>query len=169
MGSIREAIEKATAYLREHPADAVSTDTRATAVVQSGLRVSVTGPGNESIVTDMVPSVGGEGSAPSPGWLLRAGMASCVATLLAMRAAQLGQTLDRVEVEVDSISNDRGILGIDASTPSGPLSVRIAVRVAAPSIERAQLETFVTWAIDHCPVVDAVRRAVPVNIELNSS
>jgi uncharacterized OsmC-like protein len=169
MSSIREAVQKATEYLRDHPADAVSTDTRATAVVQSGLRVKVTGPGNESVATDMVPSVGGEGSAPSPGWLLRAGMASCVATLLAMRAAQVGQTLDRAEVEVDSVSDDRGILGIDASTPAGPLSVRIAVRVAAPSIERAQLETLVTWAIDHCPVVDAVRRAVPVNIELNSS
>jgi uncharacterized OsmC-like protein len=169
MSSIREALERATEYLREHPADAVSTDTRATAVVQSGLRVSVTGPGNESVVTDMVQSVGGEGSAPSPGWLLRAGMASCVATLLAMRAAQLGQTLDRVEVEVDSVSDDRGILGIDASTPSGPLSVRVAIRVAAPSIERAQLEALVAWAVDHCPVVDAARRAVPVNLEFDAT
>lgn len=169
MSAIREAIEKATAYLREHPGDAVSTDTRATAVVQSGLRVSVTGPGNESVLTDMVPSVGGEGSGPSPGWLLRAGMASCVATLLAMRAAHLGQTLERVEVEVDSVSDDRGILGIDASTPSGPLSVGIAIRVAAPSFERAQLEALVAWAVDHCPVVDAVRRAVPLNVEFNAS
>jgi uncharacterized OsmC-like protein len=169
MGSIREAIEKATEYLREHPADAVSTDTRATAVVQSGLRVSVTGPANESVVTDMVPSVGGEGSAPSPGWLVRAGVASCVATLLAMRAEQLGQALESVEVTVDSVSDDRGILGIDASIPSGPLSVRIVIRVAAPSIERAQLEALVAWAVDHCPVVDAVRRAVPVNIEFNLS
>ena len=171
MGSIREAIESATAYLREHPNDAVSTDSRATATLLSGLRVHVTGAGSESVMTDMVPSVGGEGSAPSPGWLLRAGIASCVATLVAMRAGELDHQLETVEVEVDSVSDDRGILGIDASVPSGPLSVRLSVRVATSSTKREELEAIealVPWAVDHCPVVDAVRRAVPVNVEVSA-
>ena len=110
---IRQAIDGATDYLRAHPDDARSTDSAATATVVDGLVVRVTGPGGESITTDMVPSVGGTASAPSPGWLLRAAEASCVATLIAMRAASLGVTLDTLDVTVDSESDDRGILGID--------------------------------------------------------
>lgn len=41
-----------------------------------------------------------------------------------MRAAMLGVEMDEIEVSIDSESNDYGILGIDDSTPAGPLSVR---------------------------------------------
>ena len=57
--------------------------------------------------------VGGGGPAPSPGWLLRAANASCIATLIAMRAAELGARLDGLEVVVDSESDDAGLLDID--------------------------------------------------------
>jgi uncharacterized OsmC-like protein len=166
MTEIREAIERATSYVAGHPEEAVYTASQATAVVESGLRVRVTGPADESAVTDMVTSVGGGGSAPSPGWLLRAAIASCVATIAAMRAAQLGYALGSLEVEVDSVSDDRGILGIDESVPAGPLSVRIAVRSTAPDVGRAEIESLVGWAVDHCPVADAVRRAVPLSVEI---
>ncbi len=59
-------------------------------------------------------------SAPSPGWLLRAAEASCVATLITMRAAMLGIDLDTLEVTVDSVSDDRGLLGVDDTVPAGP-------------------------------------------------
>ena len=88
---IREALENASRYLTEHPEEATSTDSQAIATVVDGLVVRVTGPDGSEITTDMVPSVGGTASAPSPGWLLRAAEASCVATLIAMRAAMLEQ------------------------------------------------------------------------------
>ena len=124
MGSaaIKQAIGAASAYLSEHPADALSTDSAATATIVDGLVTRVTGPNGESLTTDMVPSVGGGASAPSPGWLLRAAGASCVATLIAMRAAMLDITLDTLEVTVDSVSDDRGLLGIADSVPAAPLS-----------------------------------------------
>jgi uncharacterized OsmC-like protein len=166
MDEIREAIERATKYLAGHPEEAVYTDSRATAVLETGLRVRVSGPGDESAVTDMVPAVGGGGSAPSPGWLLRAAVASCVVTLAAMRTAQLGYSLGSLEVEVDSVSDDRGILGIDDAIPAGPLSVRIAVRLSASGVGRAEIESTLGWAVDHCPVVEGLRRAVPVSVEI---
>jgi uncharacterized OsmC-like protein len=166
MDEIREALEKATRYLTEHPDDARSTDSLATAVLESGLRVRISGPANESAVTDMVPSVGGKGSAPSPGWLFRAALASCVATLIAMRAAQLGRSVDGVKVLVDSESDDQGILGIDPSVPAGPLSVRIRVNLSANGTDAGDVSELVTWAVDHCPVVDAVRRPVRVDVHL---
>jgi uncharacterized OsmC-like protein len=164
---IREAIEGATAYLRAHPDEARYTDTPATARISSGLRVLVTGPGGESLESDMVRAVGGSGSAPSPGWLLRAAEASCVATLITMRAAQLGRDVAQLEVTVDSVSDDRGILGIDPSTPAGPLTTRVSVRLAVAGASEAEAGDIVEWAIDHCPVVDAVRRAVAVDVEVS--
>jgi uncharacterized OsmC-like protein len=115
----------------------------------------------------MVAAVGGADSAPSPGWILRAAEASCVATLIAMRAAQLGHRPSSLEVVVESESDDRGILGLDDSVPAGPLSTRIVVRLAASGLGNGEVRELVDWAVDHCPVVDAVRRAVPVSVEID--
>ncbi len=163
---IREAVSGAIAYLTEHPAEARYIDSEASAVLTGGLAVTVTGPDGASIQTDMPKSVGGGGAAPSPGWLLRAAQASCLATLIAMRAAQQGLDVGRVEVVVDSESDDRGILGIDDSMPAGPLSSRARVRIESNRVPRGDLEQLVHWAEGHCPVQDAVRRAVPCTVEL---
>jgi uncharacterized OsmC-like protein len=89
-----------------------------------------------------------------------------VTTLVAIRAAVLGLELERVVVEVDSESDDRGILGLEESVPAGPLSVRARVDIAARGASRDDLEAIVSWAVDHCPVTDAIRRAVPIEVEL---
>lgn len=166
---IRQAIEAATAYLGEHPEEARSTDSAASASIVKGLVVRVTGPRGETLMTDMVPSVGGTQSAPSPGWLLRAAEASCVATLIAMRAATLGIVLDTLDVTVDSISDDRGLLGIDEAVPAGPLSGRVAVRLAAAGVDNATLEELARWGVAHCPVCDALEREVPITVEISTS
>lgn len=166
--AIRTAIEGASAYLIEHPDEARYTDSLATARVESGLRVRVDGPNGEVLETDMPGAVGGAGSAASPGWFLRAAVASCVASLATMRAAQLSLENFTCEVEVDSESDDRGILGLDASVPGGPLSMRISFRMSADDAGLEKLEELAVWAMEHCPVSDAVRRAVPVHVEVRS-
>jgi uncharacterized OsmC-like protein len=168
MDGIARALAAAGAYLTTHPDEARYTDSRASATVEGGLLVSVTGNSGEQITTDMPPSVGGTGSAPSPGWFLRAAEAACVATLLMMRAAQLGLDPGRFEVMVDSISDDRGILGLADDVPAGPLSARVAVRFVGSSVSQPELEELAKWAVDHCPVTDAVRRAVPLSIEISA-
>jgi len=165
---IRSAIESASQFLAEHPEEARSTDSAAVATVVDGLVVRVTGPDGARITTDMVRSVGGTATAPSPGWLLRAAEASCVATLIAMRAAVLGITLDTLEVRVDSESDDRGILGMDDSVPAGPLSGRVVVRLTAAGVDDATLEDVARWGVRHCPVCDAVERAVPMTVEVDT-
>lgn len=164
---IRDAISGAIAYLTEHPVEAGYTDSTATAVVTRGLAATVSGPDGGTLHTDMPKSVGGDGAAPTPGWLLCAAQASCLATLIAMRAAHQGLEVDRIEVLVDSESDDRGILGIDDSVPAGPLSSRARVRIESGSVSREDLEQLVQWADAHCPVQDAVRRAVPCTLELS--
>jgi uncharacterized OsmC-like protein len=144
---IRSAIEKAIDYVTEHPDEARYTDSTAVARLEDGLRCVVTGPGGESVVTDMPASVGGGGSAPSPGWLFRASLASCTAALIAMRAAQLGVELSGLEVTVDSESDDRGILGIDDAVRAGPLSIRVGVRMTSPTTDQTGLGQLAEWGV----------------------
>lgn len=164
---IRQALDEAIAYLSANPSDALYTDSLATAVLEGGLHVRVSGPEGAAVTTDMPMSVGGAGGGLSPGWLLRAAEASCVATLISMRAAYLGVVINSLEVAVDSQSDDRGILGIDPGVPAGPLSTRVRVRLDGAGVNKADAEAIVGWAMEHCPVTDAVRRAVPLTLELD--
>jgi uncharacterized OsmC-like protein len=161
---IRDAVRAASAYLTEHPDEARYRDGYARARLDSGLAVDVDGPGGERLRTDMPRGIGGTAQAPSPGWHFRAATASCVAALIGIRAAALEIELGTVEVVVDSESDDRGILGLDDEIPAGPLSVRVAVTITAPGRDRTQLEALVAWAVDHCPVTDGVRRAIPLEV-----
>jgi uncharacterized OsmC-like protein len=167
--SIAEKIAGAGTYLVEHPDEARYRDFGARARLEAELSVVVDGPSGEALRTDMPAAVGGTGRSPSPGWYFRAAQASCVAALVGMRAATLGIALDAVEVEVDSESDDRGILGLDPAIPAGPLSGRVAVTIRAADRTAEEIEALGRWAVDHCPVVDALRRAVPTEVEIRSA
>jgi uncharacterized OsmC-like protein len=126
----------------------------------------VEGPGEERIVTDMPGGVGGQAEEPSPGWLFRAAIASCVASTIAMEAAREGVTLTSLQVEVDSESDDRGILGMDEAVPPGPLSTRIRIRGRAEAAEKGRLNDLIERGAARCPVWDATQRAVQTSMEI---
>jgi uncharacterized OsmC-like protein len=162
---IREALSGVVQHFEQHPELGPSTDSTASAVWQGGLRIQATGPNGATLVSDMPPVVGGAGESPTPGWLLRAALANCNASMIALRAAQAGITLTKLEVIVDSDSNDRGLLGL-ADVPPGPHLVRAKVRIAADGASPEQLQALVAWADQHSPVADALRRAVPLSMAL---
>lgn len=169
MTGIRQSIENAVGYLTEHPDEARYTDSFARAKLGDSLSVTVMGPGGEHITTDMPAGIGGKGESPSPGWLFRASIASCVAVTIGMEAAREGITLDSLEVEVDSESDDRGILGMDPSVPPGPLATRIRIRAAAAGVEPERLREILEVGAGRCPVCDATKRAVTVTTEVELS
>jgi uncharacterized OsmC-like protein len=164
--SIAEAVSRASAYLTEHPDEARYRDSYARAHLGGGLQVHVTGPSGETLTTDMPTAIGGTASAPSPGWFLRAATASCVASLIAIRAAAAGVEIRSVDVEVDSESDDRGILGLDPAIPAGALSTRVVVSIDASGLDRDATEALAAWALEHCPVSDTIARAVPISLEV---
>jgi uncharacterized OsmC-like protein len=168
VSSIGDAIRNATSYLTENPQEARYTDSAAVATLDDGLKVTVVAPDGRKVTTDMPEGVGGSDSAPAPGWLFRAALAACDTTLIAMRAAMLGVKLTDIEVTIDSESNDFGILGIDESVPAGPLSVRTHARVKAEGADPMAMRELVEWAIAHCPVCDATKRAVPMTLEVDA-
>jgi uncharacterized OsmC-like protein len=165
MDSIRSAMATASAHLKERPDAAAGTDAEATAVCEEGLRMRVQGP-KGALTTDMTESVGGGATAPSPAWLMRAALASCDATLVAMEAARDGIELTDLTVTVESDSDFRGVLGVDDSVQPGPLAVRVRIEVAAPSATEDQLREIVRRAELRSPVRDAVVREVSMTTEV---
>jgi uncharacterized OsmC-like protein len=165
MEAIRNAMETASGYLREHPDAATGTDAAATAVREDGLRFRVEGPTGQ-VTSDMSESVWGGATAPTPGWLLRAALASCDATLVAMEAARDNIELSDLKVIVESESDFRGVLGIDASVNPGPVAVRVRIELTAPDATEDQLREIVQRAEAHSPVRDALEREVSMTTEV---
>lgn len=163
--AIAAAVTNARNYVESHPEEAVSSDPAATAVLGSGLRTTVTGPKGWRLETGMAKAVGGDGQDPSPGWVLRAALASCDIVLVAMQAAEEGVAISRLDSEVVSESDDRGLLGI-GDAPAGPMRVRTTITIAADGLDAAAARALVERALKRSPVADAVKRAVPVDVEV---
>ena len=149
---VREAIEHLSAAISADPMKARAKNVPATARLTEGLRCELSGPYNERLVTDMAPAMGGTASGPNPGWLLRGAIASCTATVIAMRAAKLGVALSNLEVTVETDSDLRGILGLDENVSAGHGPVRMKVKIGAPTASPEVLREIVTWADRHSPV-----------------
>ncbi|MGH8222392.1 MAG: OsmC family protein [Woeseiaceae bacterium] len=155
---VHGALDKLTRILIDQPEKARSKNAAALACLREGLKCHVTGPNGEHVETDMPPTMGGTAAAPNPGWLFRASIASCGATLIAMRAAQLGIGLQKLEVSVTSESDHRGILGLDKRVSAAIEELRIHVKIAADGATRAQLLELASWAEEHSPVGCTVRQ-----------
>ena len=169
VNDVKGSIESAIEYLDQHPEEAHYTDTAAAAEIEETLRCHAVAPDGTAVTSDMPAGVGGGAAAPSPGWLMRAALANCDATAIAMRAAQVGVELTKLEVIVDSESDDRGFLGMDDAIPAGPLGMRTRIRIAAEGTDQGRLREIVEWAEKYSPVADAIRRAVPMTTEVKFS
>jgi len=161
---IRESIARVIQLLTEHPEKAVSEDGPATAVIDSGLRCKATGPHGWELISDMSKGMGGDASAPGPGWLFRAALANCDATMAAIRAAELGIELTTLEVNVRSISDGRGMLQMDDTIQAGPLKISMHFKLGAKDIPEETLHDIVKWVEHHSPVGDVVGRCIPMEV-----
>ena len=164
--TIQHAVAEVREFLLANPEKGRGADSQARAIYHEGLQFRVHGPNDAAIVTDMPTAVGGGGNAPTPGWFMRAGLASCDATLIAMRAAEVGIRLTTLEVAVDNISDDRGMFGIGDDIPPGVLNMQTCIRIRAENASHEQLNRIVEDALAHSPVADAIRRAVPMSHEI---
>jgi uncharacterized OsmC-like protein len=134
----RESLERVRQIFLDRPSAAKKANASATAVWRDGLRCDISGPAGEKASSDMPAPMGGEGSAPNPGWLLRASMAACTATSIAIRAARLGVELKSLEVSVESESDARGFVGIDG-TSTAMSDMRMSIKIGADNVSEQEL------------------------------
>lgn len=85
-----------------------------------------------------------------------------------MEAAREGVELSALDVEVDSESDDRGILGRDPDVSTGPSSMRIRITTAATGTDPQRLREIVSTGAARCPVCDATKRPVEVAVDIKT-
>lgn len=164
--SITAALDALGNAIRADPDKARAKAVPATARLLDGLRCEVTGPRGESVHTDMPSAMGGMAGAPNPGWLLRGALASCMTTVVAMRAARLGLALKVLEITVESESDHRGILGMDDDISAGYTALRYRVRIGADGVDPLELRNLVEWGDAHSPVCCTVREPPVATVEV---
>jgi uncharacterized OsmC-like protein len=170
MKDIAAAVRRVEAVLKRRPAAGIHEDAPATARWQTGLRVVACHANGTQMPTDLPTELGGSGDLVTPGWLFRAGLASCLATRIAMDAAADGIELAGLEVLATSRSDLRGLLGMadDTGAPvaAGPGEVQLRVRISAAGVTAQRLRLLVEASNRCSPISAAVRDAVPVALRI---
>ncbi len=167
---IAAALERAEHVLTRRPDMAVHEDAPATSRWAGGIRCISSHPNGTEIATDVDREIGGTGDMVSPGWLMRAGIASCAASSLVMRAAAAGIELTSLEVIVRSHSDSRGLLGIagddGAAIDPAPREIELVFRVAARDASKERLEALVAESQRCAPVPAAILHGVPARLRV---
>jgi uncharacterized OsmC-like protein len=168
--TIASAMQRLTTVLVRRPELGLHDDAAALARWQGGVRVECRHANGAIVVTDMPRELGGSGDEVTPGWLFRAGLASCFATCVALQAAAEGISLALLEVSALSRSDTRGLLGLAEATGepvcAAARDIRLQVRVSAPGTAPDRLETLVSETLRCSPIPSLIQRAAPIDLQI---
>jgi uncharacterized OsmC-like protein len=168
-----EAIARTRTVLQRRPQIGLHEDAPALARWTGGMQFVSSHPNGAQVVSDMPAEFGGTGSNVTPGWLFRAGLASCAATVIAIHAAEQGIELTGLEVQAHSRSDSRGVFGLTETDGSavcaGPRDVSLQVRIAARGVSKDSLEALVRAGCRCSPVPNALQLATPLSLQIDAS
>jgi uncharacterized OsmC-like protein len=162
---IRLAIERVSDVFRKKPSAAFNTK-RASGRIEHGL-VCNARQDDYTATMDMPEPIGGEGSAPSPGFHIRVGLVGCIAIGIKLTAAREGIDIGAIDVDVEMDFDDAAMIGVSDNT-AAPLETRvtIAIESAAPWNE---VTAMVGRALERDPYFIAFRDAQPLKTKLVSA
>jgi uncharacterized OsmC-like protein len=166
---IAAALKRVEKILLRSPKTGLHADAPATARWHGGTQVTTSHENGTRFATDLPTEVGGGGTAVTPGWLLRAGLASCVTTRIAMAAAVEGIELTVLEVVATSQSDARGLLGMadgdGQPVSAGPRDMQLHVKITATDGTSAErLHSLVEQSHGCSPVSCAVQDATAIEL-----
>jgi uncharacterized OsmC-like protein len=167
---VADALERVEVVLRRRPDMGMHDDSPAVARWRGSTRILTSNGSGIEIPTDMPTELGGTGDQVTPGWLLRAGLAACTATRIAMGAARDGIELTKLELRATSRSDTRGLLGMAALDGSpigaGPQDVQLHVTIAALGVPAEKLRALVEECHRCSPVPCAIQEETPVGLHI---
>ena len=172
---LAQAMQRVQTVLARRPHAGLHDDAPATVRWSGGTRIVASHANGAEVLTDMPQELGGSGDQVTPGWLFRAGLASCAATRIAMAAASEGIALSSLELCASSRSDLLGLLGMAGAdgrpVSAAPSDVQLLVRISAPGVSAQRLRALVEDSHRLSPVSSALRDAVPValRIEVNGA
>lgn len=160
-------VAEARKHLEANPSDGEVDDVTVRAVRSGPLSFVAVDENGHQVTSDMSESIGGSAPDMSPGTLLRCALACCAATSVAMVAATSGVELTRLEVQVQSRSDDRGAFGFEGVPPE-PLQVRMIFRLESPTGSEQQLRELGEESVRRSPVAQALRRGVAISTQVET-
>ena len=167
---VADAMERVEIVLRRRPDMGLHDDSPATARWRNSTRIVTSHENGIEVTTDMPGELGGTGDQVTPGWLMRAGLAACTATRIAMGAAAAGIELTRLELRASSRSDTRGMLGMTepdgTRISAGPRDVELHVTIAAHGVPAEQLRALVEESHRCSPVPCAIQEETPVGLHI---
>ena len=167
---VADAMQRVEVVLRRRPDMGLHDDSPAAASWRGGTRIVTSHANGTEVITDMPGELGGRGDQVTPGWLMRAGLAACTATRIAMGAAAAGIELTKLELRASSRSDTRGLLGMTESdgTPvsAGPQDVQLHVTIAAHGVPAEKLRALVEESHRCSPVPCAIQEETPVALHI---
>ena len=170
--NIATALKRVETALTRRPEAGLHDDTPAAARWQGGTGVVTRHDNGTALPTDMPRELGGSGEHVTPGWLFRAGLASCAVTSIVFVAAAEGIALTTLEVRATSRSAARGLLGMaDASGEAvyaGPGELTLQVRIAAEGVPAERLRALVEAGLRHSPIPNAASHATPYALHIDT-
>jgi len=108
------------------------------------------------------PAVGGTGDVPCSGDLLLGALAACQETTIRMVAANMGISLESLEVEIEADWDARGTLAM-GDYPIGLTAIRSRTTVRVPGDVRGErADRLLRSAEKYCVVLNTLRSGVPV-------
>jgi uncharacterized OsmC-like protein len=168
--NIAAALQRVQAVLKRSPETGLHDDVPATACWNGATRIVASHENGTQISTDMPSELGGSGDKVTPGWLFRAGFASCAATTIAMAAVRAGVTLQALEVRASSRSDTRGLLGMlgadNEPVTAAPQDMQLHIKIAAQGLPPQQLRTLVEGGLRCSPIPCAVQSALPMDLHI---
>jgi uncharacterized OsmC-like protein len=155
MNALQTAFDRSSTALTLRPSLGRGTGVSRTRI-HKGLTCQIE-DGPWKLTADMPTSVGGDGSAPTPGVYGRAALGSCLAIGYMLWAAKLGVPITSIEVQIEADYDDGALFGVSDSPP-GYLEVRYTVTVET-SAPDADVQRVLDEGDAHSPYLDVFRRA----------
>jgi len=167
---LASAQERARGVLRRRPDKGLHDDAPAAVGWAGDTRMVARHPAGLQFETDMPAELGGSGDRVTPGWMMRAGLAACTATVIAMKAAEQGIALASLEVDAGSRSDTRGLLGMTdgdgGAIYPGSRDVTLRVHVAAPGVPADRLRALVEESCRCSPILCVLEDGTDVDLRI---
>ena len=129
--------------------------------VTNGLKCRVS-QGPHHVDMDMSKAMGGEATAPSPGFFAKAGLVGCLAIATRMTAARTGIAVRSVHVDVETDTDTLAIFQKGGGN-AAPLDTRISIRIDTDEPDD-RIDALMDQVLDIDTWFLALRDAQPVSI-----
>jgi uncharacterized OsmC-like protein len=159
---IRVSVERISDVFRKKPSSAFNTK-RATGRIEDGLVCQARQDGYTATM-DMPEAIGGDGSAPSPGFHIRVGLVGCIAVGIKLTAAREGLDIGAINVDVEMDFDDAAMIGVSDNT-AAPLETRVTITIESQAAWE-EVTAMVDRALERDPYFIAFRDAQPLKTKV---